>query len=136
MELKLFKTLWGETGSLPETIAACLQDEFDGIEGQAPFRSAERIEFRNRLSDAGLSYIAEICTAGSYVPDRNATPAEHLESLRRQAVTAMECRPLFLTVIAGCDAWSIAQSVDFFGKAMAITDKLGVTASFETHRSR
>jgi hypothetical protein len=28
------------------------------------------------------------------------------------------------------------QSVDFFGQAMLIADKLGVTASFETHRSR
>ena len=43
---------------------------------------------------------------------------------------------MFLTIIAGCDAWSIAQGVDFFGEAMLIAKKLGVTASFETHRSR
>jgi sugar phosphate isomerase/epimerase len=136
MELKLFKTLWGETGNLPDTIAVCLHDEFDGIEGQAPFRSTDRIEFRKRLSDAGLSYIAEICTAGSYVPDRNASPLIHLESLHRGAERAMECNPIFLSVIAGCDAWTVAQSVDFFGDALEMLRQLGATAAFETHRSR
>ena len=136
MKLKTFKTLWGHTGSLEDALDACRKYDFDGIEGQAPVEAMMRVIFQKGLAASGLDYIAEICTAGSYVPDRNATPAEHLESLRRQAVAAVECRPLFLTVIAGCDAWSIAQSVDFFGEAMGIVDKLGVTASFETHRSR
>jgi hypothetical protein len=48
----------------------------------------------------------------------------------------MDCKPLFLTVIAGCDAWSIGEHVEFFAEAIGIADELGVTASFETHRSR
>ena len=48
----------------------------------------------------------------------------------------MASAPLFLTVLAGCDAWPISQSVDFFGKAMEFADQLGADASFETHRSR
>jgi len=36
-----------------------------------------------------------------------------------------------LTVIAGCDAWSAEQSVDFFGQAIAIAGELGIAASFE-----
>ncbi len=136
MELHIFKTLWGHTGSFYDAIDACCEHGFDGVEGQAPTSIAERHEFRARLNDAGLEYIAEICTAGSYVPQRHATPAEHLESLRRQAAAAGECQPLFLTVIAGCDAWSVGQSVDFFGNAIAIGDELGISLSFETHRSR
>ena len=136
MELHIFKTLWGHTGNLDEAIAACHEHGFAGIEGPTPASPAERKRFRTNLAHAGLGFIGEICTAGSYVPDRQATPAQHLESLRRQAVTALDCHPLFLTVISGCDAWSIGQSVDFFGEALALVDKLGVPASFETHRSR
>jgi sugar phosphate isomerase/epimerase len=136
MKLKTFKTLWGHTGSLADALDACRKYDFDGLEGQAPADAVERLVFQNELAASRLDYIAEICTAGSYVPDRQATPVEHIESFRRQAEAAMACRPLFLTVIAGCDAWSIAQSLDFFGQAMVIAEELGVTASFETHRSR
>src|ERR1700739_4431696 len=120
MELKIFKTLWGHQGSLDDAIADCREHDFDGIDGQAPSDPGERRDFQNRLSDAGLDFIAEICTAGSYVPERQATPEAHLKSLHRQAESALECRPLFLTVIAGCDAWPTAMSIDFFGKAMGV----------------
>src|SRR5260370_35745196 len=127
MELHLFKTLWGHAGTLDDAIAACREHAFHGIEGQPPTNAAERREFRSKLADTGLEYIAEICTAGGYVPNRQASPAEHLESLRLQAEAARECRPLFLTVIAGCDAWSIAQSVGFFCEAIAIGGKPDLT---------
>lgn len=136
MELNIFKTLWGHTGNLEEAIAACREHEFAGIEGPAPIDPAERKRFQAKLAQSGLGFIAEICTAGSYVPDRQASPAQHLESFRRQAGVALECQPRFLTVIAGCDAWSIGESVDFFGRALAVGGELGVTMSFETHRSR
>ncbi len=136
MELKIYKTLWGHAGPLDDVIVTCRQNNFDGVEGQAPVSPAARREFKNKLADAGLEYIAEICTAGSYVPDRSATMFKHLESFSRQAQTALECAPKFLTVIAGCDAWSRNQSIDFFGAASIVAAELGVTASYETHRSR
>ena len=136
MELHIFKTLWGRTGSLEEAITVCHDHGFSGLEGPAPAQPAERRQFRTKLDEAGLEFVAEICTAGSYVPDRQASPAEHLESFRQRAAAALECQPLFLTVIAGCDAWSVGESVNFFGAALAIGEELGVTVSFETHRSR
>lgn len=136
MELRLFKTLWGHSGNVADAIAACAPKGFNGLEGQAPGSAKARKDFRCRLAEARLDYIAEICTAGSYVPERQADARTHLESLRSQAEAALECAPLFLTIIAGCDAWSVAQSVDFFGAALANVGRLGVEASFETHRSR
>jgi sugar phosphate isomerase/epimerase len=136
MELQIFKTLWGHTGTLDSAITACSEHSFDGIEGQAPATAAGRGDFRGKLADHGLGFIAEICTAGSYVPDRLATVSEHFDSLLHQAEAALQCQPLFLNVIAGCDAWSLEQSVDFFGQAMDVSNDLGITASFETHRSR
>jgi sugar phosphate isomerase/epimerase len=136
MKLKLFKTLWGHTGSLDDAITACRENDLSGIEGPAPVKAPERKEFQARLADARLDYIAEICTGGSYVPDRQLSPYKHLESFRRKAADSMECHPQFLTVIAGCDAWSISQSVEFFTTACRIASDLRVTVSFETHRSR
>ena len=136
MELRLFKTLWGHMGSLDEAIASAQQHGFDGIEGPAPFAQMERREFSIRLNDAGLDYIAEICTGGSYVPDRRASPREHLEDFRLKAEAALECHPRFLTVIAGCDAWPLATSVEFFAQVLATAATFGATVSFETHRSR
>jgi len=136
MKLRVFKTLWGYPGEPSCAIADCRVDGFDGIEGQAPAGAGKRRDFRDKLEDTRLGYIAEICTAGSYVPARSATPAEHLKSFRMQAAAALECRPLFLTVIAGCDAWPIAASVRFFRDAIRIANDFGVVASFETHRSR
>jgi hypothetical protein len=136
MELHIYKTLWGHAGNLDEAIAACHQHAFHGLEGSPPATAEERREFRTKLVAAGLEYIAEICTAGSYVPDRQAPATEHLESLRTKAEQAVECGPLFLTIIAGCDAWSVAESVDFFGESIGLGEKLGLPLSFETHRSR
>ncbi|HEX3890172.1 MAG TPA: TIM barrel protein [Verrucomicrobiae bacterium] len=136
MKLKTFKTLWGHAGGLDDAIAACGKNNFDGIEGQPPASAPKRLEFQKKLDAAGLDFIAEICTGGGYVPDRQLSPYKHLESLQRRAEAALECRPLFLTVIAGCDAWSIGESVDFFASAIRIAEQFGITASFETHRSR
>jgi len=136
MELRIFKTLWGHAGDLEKAIGDCREQDLGGIEGQAPSQSAARREFRSRLGDAGLDFIAEICTGGGYVPGRELSAFVHLDSLRRQSERAMDCKPLFLTVIAGCDAWSFGESVEFFAEAIGIADELGVTASFETHRSR
>ena len=134
MDLKIFKTLWGHQRSLDDAMADCRKNGFDGIEGQVPPEA--RRKFREKLSDTGLEFIAEICTAGSYVPNRKANVEAHLESLRGQAEFAIECSPLFLTVIGGCDAWPMSMSVLFFEKAMELAAELGVIISFETHRSR
>jgi sugar phosphate isomerase/epimerase len=136
MELKCFKTLWGHTGSMEEAIESALADGFDGIEGPAPSGLREQSALRSRLADSGLGFIAEICTAGSYVPDRLASMEEHIESFRLLAEHSLECAPLFITAIAGCDAWPFSQSVDFFRAAIQIAGELDATVSFETHRSR
>jgi sugar phosphate isomerase/epimerase len=136
MELRLFKTLWGHTTGLDAAIAECRAKGFDGLEGPSPIASRGRAVFGQRLADEGLAYIAEICTAGSYVPRPHTTVAEHLASFREQAAAAAECAPLFVTVLAGRDAWSLAECVEFFGEANAFAKELDVAASFETHRSR
>lgn len=136
MHLSLFKTLWGHSGPLSSAVSSAVGYGFQGIEGQAPVLPKDRREFKSLLDDTGLAFIAEISTAGSYVPDRNASPEMHLASFVRQAEAAMELNPLFLTVIAGCDAWPLSASVDLLGSIMDVASRHGVVASIETHRSR
>src|SRR4051812_23775217 len=117
MKLRVFHSAWGHRSVGKPAIATARVSGFDGIEGPAPATAAERHDWRAQLADAGLDYIAEICTMHSYVPPAGATPAEHLVSLRSQMEAALECAPLFITTLAGSDSWPIAESVEFLGQA-------------------
>lgn len=136
MEMECYKTLWGH----PDTfLQACEQAQsagFSGVEGPAPTSEKEQDSWRQQLNDCGLGYIAEICTAGSYVPDRNATVKEHLSSLAQKLEHAMPLSPRLINCLGGCDAWEEEQSLDFFSKAMRLAQAYDVSISFETHRGR
>ncbi|MEO7934364.1 MAG: sugar phosphate isomerase/epimerase [Chthoniobacterales bacterium] len=136
MKLLLFRSLWTNGFDLDTALDDCKTGRFDGIEGPVPSDSQEREIFSAKLSDAGVPFIAEICTAGGYVPKRIATVEQHLEDFRRKLEVSLECVPLFLTSLAGCDAWPLARSVEFFGRAMDFAAASGVAVGFETHRSR
>ena len=136
MELRIFRSLWGNEETWPEALAACQSNGLAGIEGPVPAKHSDCEALRRALSDRGLDYIAEICTAGSYVPHRHASMSAHLDGLRTQLTLAHNCGAMFANCIAGCDAWSITQSVEFFGSAMEIAREFQLIASFETHRSR
>jgi len=135
MEQKLFKTLWGFDGDYLKAIDEALVDGFDGIEGPAPADAAVRREFASALRRNKLLYIQEICTGGDYVPQRHATPQQHLNDLQESLARGTELEPLQITSMAGCDAWSESQSVQFFADAMALAEG-HAAISFETHRSR
>ena len=136
MRLRLYKTLWGHDGTATEAAQAAVAAGFDGLEGPAPAADAERDALAAALEGHGLDYVGEICTAGSYVPDRRATPAEHLESLAQRLRQTAPLRPRFCNVLAGCDAWPLAVQVDFFRRALELADTAGIRCSFETHRGR
>ncbi len=135
MKLLLFRSLWSNGFNLKAALADCRSAAFDGIEGPVPSGPAERRSFAAALSAAGVPFIAEVVTGGGYVPT-DVSPERHLDDFRRQVENSLECRPLFLTVLAGCDGWPLARSVEFFGRALECADRCGVVASFETHRSR
>ena len=135
MRLQLFRSLWTNGFDLEAALVDCHGGLFDGVEGPVPIEAAARRRFCANLRSAGVPFIAEITTGGGYVPDTK-DPARHLDDFRRKAEASLEGSPLFLTVLAGCDAWPLTHSVDFFGRALEVAAALGVVASFETHRSR
>ena len=136
LELLLFKTLWGHEGTLQTALDMAIESGFKGIEGPAPLDHQERIAFKKNLADSTLKYIAEITTAGTYVPERSASLQEHVDSFKSKLDASIELNPLFITSLAGCDAWPENQSIDFFGQAMDYAKENNVVISFETHRSR
>ena len=136
MDMQLFKTLWGFTGSYARAVEQVANAQMQGIEGPAPTHPQARRELSQLLHDHDCRYIAEITTAGSYVPDRQATLAQHLASFQAKLADSVELNPLFITCLGGCDAWPETQSIEFFGRAMELAREANVTVSFETHRGR
>lgn len=141
MELLTFKTLWGHTDTscaeaLEDACQLALAAGFQGIEGPSPENHQLRDQFTEQLTLFGLEYIAEICTAGRYIPDRNATLRQHLDDLERQLQQIQPLEPLLINCLGGCDRWSLQTSLAFFQEAMTLADKYQLNISFETHRGR
>jgi sugar phosphate isomerase/epimerase len=136
MELQCYKTLWGHNGSFAQACQQALAAGFTGVEGPAPASSEYQHTWRKQMEDNGLLYIAEICTAGSYVPDRAASVQDHLASLEQKLQHSMTLGPQLITCLGGCDAWGEEQSLEFFSAAMRLAQQCDVRISFETHRGR
>jgi len=136
MKLTLFKTLWGHDGSLAEAARLAADAGFQGIEGPLPAQAGEFENFAKTLSEHGLRWVQEICTAGSYVPERRASVEQHLLDLESRLIQGKKIGADFANVIAGCDAWEFDDNVRFFSEAQNLALRENVTCSFETHRSR
>lgn len=136
MELKLFKTLWGHDGPLDKAADQAVAAGFAGLEGNADGLQARRDELLQALQTRNLQYIQEIVTAGGYVPRRQATVEEHIADVERQLRLGQPLGPRRVTLIGGCDAWTLQQSIRFFGESREIAARMGIECSFETHRSR
>lgn len=136
MRLLLFRSLWTNGFDLDAALADCAAGDFDGVEGPVPEGVTARAKFAGKLADAGVPFIAEIATGGGYVPRAGLTPRQHLDDFRRKADAAIECHPLFITTLAGSDAWPIAQAVDFYGELLGLARTLQMPLAVETHRCR
>ena len=136
MNLKLFKTLWGHSGSYAAAADATIQAGFHGFEGPVPVDVERKAEFLDTLESRNLDFIAEISTTGFAVPDPGSSVSDHLDAFERILVRSMEAKPIFYSSMAGSDLWEFRDSVDFFTRAWEIAQKYGVSVGFETHRSR
>lgn len=136
MDILFFRTMWGHSGDPAPYAAEARADGYDGLEGSVPLERDGQRALRSALDAQGFELIAEICTGGSYVPDRHATVDEHVDSFKRKLDAAVQLSARHVNCMAGLDAWPLAQSVDFFGRLMDIAKGCGASVSYETHRSR
>jgi sugar phosphate isomerase/epimerase len=136
MELQLFRTFWGVTDPLPVAAEQAAAAGFDGLELPLPQDPDARAEFESLLARTQRPWIAEICTAGGYVPRRDAGFAEHRDDLEQGLRACAPLRPVRVNCMAGLDAWEPDDSLRLFEHGMDVAAQLGLELCFETHRSR
>lgn len=136
MDIRFYRTFWGAQNTYADFAAEAKADGYHGLEVPVPPEQEKQQALRVALDTHGFDLVAEICTAGSYVPERHATPAQHLESFARKLDLITDFGARRINCMAGCDAWPLQQSIDFFGRAIELVKPSGLPISFETHRSR
>ncbi|HEV7302317.1 MAG TPA: sugar phosphate isomerase/epimerase [Tepidisphaeraceae bacterium] len=143
MQLQMCRTWWGAPTDLETLVTQTVAGGFDGIEMPIPKDAPTRKRLRELLSRNGLSMISEVTTGLSdkptydwWVPEPHFTVDDHLRDLQTAVNLASEVEPLFISTMCGYDAWSLQQNLDFFGRGVEMSERSGVTISFETHRCR
>lgn len=134
MKLALFKTLWGHDGDLASAIDMALEVGFTGIEGPVP---SDATGFFQQLG--GIPWIAEVTTCtppGEYLPLPHLGVDAHLASLEEGIHRSLPGAPLFVTTMAGSDAWGLDDCLRFHEGVLRLQERHGVVVSVETHRGR
>lgn len=139
MSVDIFSSIWTHQGSQDHALAFAQSSGFEGIEGPVPDARDARSAFLNSLKESDLLMVAEICTAteeGHYVPIPGASVREHLDSLEARLENALLANPLFITTMAGSDAWSYRDVIAFHTGVLELMDRYDIIISVETHRTR
>lgn len=134
MQLDIFKSLWGWTGDWSLCSAQVREMGAVGVETRLPLEAGAQRAMAHALAQHGLACIAVVFTGGGVIPHQGWTVEQHLQRLREALDGAALVQPRFLNLLAGNDRWSLTQLVDFFGRAHAMADEVGVVCSWETHR--
>jgi len=125
MELKIYKALWGMTGSLEEQLIRVKEANYDGVEGRIP--AAEDVDVFTRLrKELALGYVAAVFTEA---PD-------HLISFERQLEQAADFQPDLISSQSATDSMSFENQRVFFRGALEAERRLGLVVAHETHRQR
>ncbi|MEL7070918.1 MAG: TIM barrel protein [Cyanobacteria bacterium J06581_3] len=139
----MLRSFWSGPTDLDELIHQTVEGGFDGIEGPIPDDAQQRTVLRCLLQKHNLVFIAEATTGSDpnspsdwWIPRPDRTVDNHLQDLTWVVNHAAEMEALFVSTMCGYDAWSWQQQVDFFGRALELEQRSGITISFETHRSR
>lgn len=121
MQLKVFKSLWGMTGSGEMMVRRIKNAGYDGVEGGPPDMPVT--EFRALLEEMDLDYIALI-------------GGLDLDGLKRGVDAVAPFEPLRITVHAGVDAMSDDEGSRYFESALEYQAANKLPLAFETHRGR
>jgi sugar phosphate isomerase/epimerase len=134
MKLKLVRHLWGvdHTHGLEHYLPRWQAAGYEAIESSFQF-SPDAAAIHRFLKATGWRIIPQIFS-------RELTPGgsvrEHLDSLRRQIEEYLPLAPLFFNAHSGSDTWSPTEAEDFYGGALELEKKCGLTIAHETHRMR
>src|SRR5436190_11600339 len=123
MNLKIYKSLWGMTGSIEERIKQIASAGYDGVES-AIAEISDTAKFRAMLEEHQLDYIPLIYTEGE----------NHYQNFTELVELASAFSPKKIIAHAGRDLWSFEEQVAFFTDALLIEKEFGIPIAHETHR--
>ena len=141
MALRVFASAWGNAthwGSLRRLMDGLQVKGFAGLEASLADLGKDadaRRDVAQQARDRGLELIIGLYShwtdyEGTWAP---ASPAEHLDQLRRQVDACAALDPIHINVHAGCDSWPENVATRFYEDAQSLVP---ANASFETHRGR
>jgi sugar phosphate isomerase/epimerase len=124
MELRVYKSLWGMSGSVGDQFRQIAEAGYNGVESACE-EIADAGEFRDLLAKYELDYIPLIYTEG-----------DHYASFERLVELAAGYSPTKIVAHAGRDNMSFNEQVKFFEFALKVEGDLGIPIAHETHRRR
>jgi hypothetical protein len=123
MKLRIFKALWGMTGSIPEQLERIREAGYDGVEVWTASFTLNSTEWIRLLEEYQLQLIV-------------AASIEEADSLHRQLSALAAYQPLKINVQGGRDSMTWADGCRFLEEALRVEATLGVPVLHETHRGK
>lgn len=130
MKLIFGKSKWEMwEAPLKDYVARVARDGFSATEIYLDELPNSVAECRELHAEFGLPLIGQIATSG-------ATPDDHLGSLEKNYLRALEFGPIKLDAHAGRDIFSLADNARIYRLGCELASSHGVPLCFETHRYR
>jgi sugar phosphate isomerase/epimerase len=129
MKLNMVRHLWGSVGDPIELAKKYAGLGYTAIE--SPFHGSDdkNAEFAKVVQGLGMSWVAMAFTGGDSVQ-------AHFDSFKQQIETGHKLGSTYMTAHTGSDAFSLAQSREFYGKVVEWEKSCPTSVGHETHRGR
>lgn len=134
MKLQLIRHFWGvdQTRPLEEYLPRWQTAGYEALEVSLR-QVADKDAFFKFLTRHRMGWVPQVFTH-DFIPGGN--PRIHLLSLEQQIQECLDFEPLFFNAHSGYDAWSLPEAEDFYGAALEMEKRIGISICHETHRSR
>lgn len=134
MKLLLVRHLWGVdlSAGFSRYIPHWREVGYEALEASPLFVPDPKL-LRETLRQEGFHWIPQVFSQSS---TSGGSVREHLSSLQEQIEACLDATPLFFNGHTGSDSWTPAEAEEFYGRALELEKRIGVSIAHETHRSR
>ncbi len=123
MKLRIFKALWGMSGSLEAMVEQIANAGYDGVDGYAAASTLNPLDYAKLVERAGLKLIM-------------AAQVDTIPALETTVRTLAKYTPVKIGLHTGRDFMSRDEGTRFFERALELEAELDIPICHETHRGR